>query len=275
MIAFVLGGGGLLGAVQVGMLRALVEAGVVPDLVLGTSVGAINGAAFAAQPDASAVEALTQLWQDLGRGRIFTEGLLGRAATLSRTGTHLHSSGPLRRLLESHARDRRIEDFSVRFECVAACVETARARWFDQGPVTEAVMSSCAVPGLLPPVLADGLHYVDGGLVDSVPVGRAVWAGADRIFVLQVGRLEQPLTVPRWPWQVGVMAFEIARRHRYAEVMGALPEGVEVVVLPSGAPRLATANVRYRSVSGLAERIDRAYEASRVHLAVHQPSDGR
>lgn len=123
------------------------------------------------------------------------------------------------------------------------------------------------VPGLLPPVAAGGVHYVDGGLVESVPVGRAVQLGADQVYVLQVGRLEQPLTVPRWPWEVGVLAFEIARRHRYAEVMASLPAGLEVVVLPSGAGRVATANVRYRSFPRVGERIRVAYEASSAHLA--------
>ena len=72
-------------------------------------------------------------------------------------------------------------------------------------------MASCAVPGLLPPVEIDGLHYFDGGLVDSIPVGRAVALGASVVYVLQVGRIESPLPVPTRPWEVGLVAFEIAR----------------------------------------------------------------
>ena len=89
-----------------------------------------------------------------------------------------------------------------------------------------AVLASCAVPGLLPPVEVDGEHYFDGGLVDSIPVGRAVALGASTVYVLHVGRIERPLTVPRRPWEVGLVAFEIARRHRFHEEMSALPSSV-------------------------------------------------
>ncbi len=97
--AFVLGGGGVLGAAEVGMLRALLEAGVRPDLVLGTSVGALNGAFLAADPTVEATVRLAGLWSELaGRGGVFTGSLVSRAATMARTGTHLHRSGPLRAL---------------------------------------------------------------------------------------------------------------------------------------------------------------------------------
>ena len=144
---------------------------------------------------------------------------------------------------------------------MAASIERAAARWFTDGPVTDAVLASCAVPGLLPPVEIDGEHYLDGGLVSSVPVGRAVALGARRIYVLQVGRLERPLTPPTRPWQVGLVAFEISRRHRFAEDMGAIPAGVEVVLLPSGscAPGLS---VRYRNTAAVPQRIDTAYRAT-------------
>ena len=90
-------------------------------------------------------------------------------------------------------------DLKLPFHCVAASIETASARWFSSGPVVPAVLASCAVPGLLPPVEIDGEHYFDGGLVDSIPVGRAVALGASTVYVLQVGRIESPLAVPDAP----------------------------------------------------------------------------
>ena len=108
---------------------------------------------------------------------------------------------------------------------MAASIEGACARWFSSGPLVPAVLASCAVPGLLPPVEVDGSHYFDGGLVDSIPVGRAVALGARTVYVLHVGRIERPLTVPRRPWEVGLVAFEIARRHRFHDEMSALPSG--------------------------------------------------
>ena len=87
----------------------------------------------------------------------------------------------------------------------------------------------------------DGRHHLDGGLVHSIPVGRALELGATRVFVLQVGRVEQPLTPPRRPWEVGVVAFEISRRHRYVHEMESIPDGVEVHVL-QGERSLASDN---------------------------------
>jgi hypothetical protein len=97
--AFVLGGGGVLGAYEVGMLRALSEAGVTPDVVVGTSVGAINSAFVAADP-AGAAAWLAGVWQGEALQRAFRETIFGRAARLARSGTHLHSIEPLRQMLE-------------------------------------------------------------------------------------------------------------------------------------------------------------------------------
>ncbi|MBV9593720.1 MAG: patatin-like phospholipase family protein [Actinobacteria bacterium] len=265
-VAFVLGGGGVLGATQVGMLRALVDAGIAPDLVLGTSVGALNGAVFAADPSLSSVVRLESLWSSLSESGVFGSSLFAQAARLARHRTSLHSALPLRLLLERQLDVQRIEHLRVRFECVAASIERSGAHWFVEGPITDAVIASCAVPGLLPPAEVDGEHFLDGGLVHSIPVGRATRLGARTIYVLHVGRIEQPLTPPRWPWQVGLVAFEIARRHRFVEEMASLPTDVDVHVLPSGDPDTPLATLRYRDTRRVAERIDRAYAASARYL---------
>jgi NTE family protein len=269
--AVVLGGGGVLGAVQVGMLRALLDAGVRPDLVLGTSVGAINGAVLAACPAAEVADRLESLWRSPDAAEVFAAGTVSRLRELARTRTAVHSVEPLRRALAAQLGDRHIEDLPVRFQCCAARIEDAAEHWFDRGPVVEAVLASAAVPGLLPPVQIDGSHYLDGGLVDSIPLGRAVELGARRVFVLQVGRIEQKLDPPRNPWEVAVVAFEIARRHRFARDMSAVPDDVEVHLLPAGdgaAPRWNSREaLRYRDFSGIGRRIDGAYRASEDYLS--------
>jgi len=266
--AFVLGGGGLLGAHEVGMLRALAEAGVRPDLVVGTSVGALNGALVAADPVGAAAR-LGRMWQGEELRAAFSEKLWGRAVRLVRSGTHLHSPEPLRRVLADALPGPSFADLALPFQCVAASIEAATARWFSGGPLVPAVLASCAVPGLLPPVEVDGAHYFDGGLVDSIPVGRALSLGADTIYVLQVGRIESPLAVPTRPWEVGLVAFEIARRHRFHEEMSALPENVRVHVLPTGGDRLPPGlkQFRYRDRSRVRSSIERAYTASASYLA--------
>ncbi|MGV9773697.1 patatin-like phospholipase family protein [Streptosporangium sp. NPDC003464] len=269
--AFVLGGGGVLGAHEVGMLQALDEAGIRPDVIVGTSVGALNGVMLAAAPG-DAVAALTRLWRSDVVRTAFGGSWMTRLSTLARTGTHLHSPGPLRGLLAEMLPVTSIEDLAVPFQCVAASVERATAHWFTEGPLVDAVLASCAVPGLLPPVRIGDDHFLDGGLVHSIPVGRAVALGARRVYVLHVGRIERPLVAPRRPWEVGLIAFEIARRHRFAEEMAALPADLEVHVMPAGGgtrPGVDLSQLRYRDASRISEYIERAYRASSQYLAQH------
>lgn len=264
--AFVLGGGGVLGACQVGMLRALVEHDVTPDLVIGASVGALNGAVIAAQPTAASVQQLADLWSDLAGAGILSGSVFSQAARLAKHRTYLHSAEPLRALLDEHLPVRRIEDLPVRFECVAASIEKAAAHWFSDGPIADAVVASCAVPGLFPAARIGNEHFLDGGLVHSIPIGRAVALGAKRVFVLHVGRLERPLHPPRWPWEVGLVAFEIARRHRFIEEMDQIPAGVEVHVLPTGDRNTPLVTVRHRDSARATARIEQAFQASTRYL---------
>ncbi|MGY1741653.1 MULTISPECIES: patatin-like phospholipase family protein [unclassified Blastococcus] len=265
--AFVLGGGGVLGAAEVGMLQALFEHGVRPDLVVGTSVGAVNGALVAADPTPDAVVRLRAVWEELASSGVFAGSVFARVGTLVRTRTHMHPREPLRDLLAAHLPVRTFGELRVPFQCVAASIERAAEHWFADGPLIDAVLASCAVPGLLPAVEIGGEHFLDGGLVHSIPVGRAVALGADTVYVLHVGRIDRPLRPPTRPWEVATVAFEIARRHRFAGDLAALPPGVTVHVLPSGDPTPPGAgNLRYRDFSGVRDRIDRAYAAARDSL---------
>jgi NTE family protein len=267
-IAFVLGGGGVLGANEVGMLRALLEAGIVPDMILGTSIGAVNGAVLASDPSTASVKRLTELWTSADEAGIFSGGVLSRISTLARTRTHAHPNEPLRAMLQRALPVQTIEELPVPFQCVASSIERAAEHWFTKGSIVDAVLASSAVPGLLPPVELDGENFFDGGLVNSIPVDRAVGLGAAVIFVLQVGRIEQPLTKPTKPWEVALVAFEIARRHRFASQMNDLPETVAVHVLPTGEDFRFNdlGQLRYRNMSKTIERIERAYEVSARYL---------
>jgi NTE family protein len=265
-VAFVLGGGGVLGAVEVGMVRALYDAGIKPDMVIGTSIGALNGVVLAAVPANEATERLTTLWASPAAREVFRASVARQVGQFVRSGTHAHSSRPLRNLLEP-LEGVNFEDLQTPFQCCAASIERAAEQWFSTGPVIDAVLASCAVPGLLPPVRIGDEHYLDGGLVNSIPVGRAIELGADLVYVLQVGRIERPLRAPSKPWEVAMVAFEIARRHRFARDMASLPDAVEVHVLPTGVERSDDLSpLAYRSFGRIQRRIDRAYEASQSYL---------
>jgi NTE family protein len=264
--AFVLGGGGLLGASEIGMLRALFEAGRRPDLVIGTSVGALNGALVAADPTPGCLDRLVALWQSMSTNEVFSVGL-GRLRDVARHRTHLHPITPLRDLIDRELGHARIEDLAVPFQCCAASIERAAETWFTSGPVSAAVTASCAVPGLFPPVRIGDEHFLDGGIVNSIPVGRAIELGATTVYVLHVGRISQPLTAPTRPWEVAMVAFEIARRHRFARDMAEVPDGVTVHVLPAGDVVAPTANLRYRDTKRVGVRVEQAYRAAAAYLA--------
>ncbi|ANH37729.1 NTE family protein RssA [Nocardioides dokdonensis FR1436] len=233
--AFVLGGGGALGAVEVGMLAALLERDVRPDLVLGTSVGALNGAFLAQSPDLEVIERLTALWRAVAtnRNEVYGDRPLRSMRRAVATGTHVFSAKPLTTRLREELGDVVFADLAVPFQVCAASIERAAEHWFDTGPVVDAVVASAAVPGLLPPARVGEEHFLDGGIVNSVPVARAHQLGAERIFVLQVGRYDRPLRPPRRPWEVARVSFEISRRHRMTRELAELPEHVEAHVLPA------------------------------------------
>lgn len=266
LTAYVLGGGGVLGSSEVGMVRALAEHGVRPDLVLGTSIGALNGAFIAADPGVEGAERLGTVWETVVREGVFLDNPVRQAARVARYRTHLLSNAPLRHVVERYLPVTRFEDLEVPFQCVAACIEDSSARWFAEGDLPDAVVASCSVPGLFPPVRIGARHYLDGGLVHSIPVGRALALGATRIFVLQVGRVEQPLTVPTKPWEVATVAFEIARRHRFVHEMESVPDEVELHVLPSGSTQSPNISIGQARIGRMRERMEAARAASAAYL---------
>ncbi len=182
-----LSGGGSLGAVQVGMLQALFKGGVQPDLLIGTSVGAVNAAWIAARPDYEGTLELGEIWRGLRRNDVFplspftgARGLLGRS-------NHLISSDNLRSILERHVPYSRIEHAAVSLHIVATELKSGRAAVMSSGPAVPALLASTAIPGVFPPVTIGRREYVDGGVANHAPVTVALGLGAQRIYVLPVG----------------------------------------------------------------------------------------
>jgi NTE family protein len=268
-VAFVLGGGGVRGAVHVGMLQALFEAGVRPDLVVGTSIGAINGAAVAAEPDLDVVDRLVEAWSSSVANEVYGEPWYRQIGRLARSRTHLYDPAALRRVIAGTLGDHTtFEDLRVPLAVVAASIERASEHWFDSGPLVDAILASASVPGVLPPTELGDEHFVDGGIVNSIPLGEAVRRGATTVYVLQVGRVEEPLTVPTRPSDVARVSFEIARRHRYFRELAEARKVATVHVLPSGGglpgdDRLGS----FRRLDATHRRIDRSYSSARAFLA--------
>ncbi|HEY2256558.1 MAG TPA: patatin-like phospholipase family protein, partial [Variovorax sp.] len=186
-IAFVFAGGGSLGSVEVGMLRELVRAGIQPDLVVGSSAGAINSAFFAGTPDASGVRRLADLWCNIRRSDVMPFALRSLLHILFRSQEHLVHNDALRRLLQQSLSFQFIEDAALPLHVVAADRVTGSEVVLSRGPVVEAVLASSAIPGIFPPVVINGRELVDGGVSSNTPIAAAVHLGATDLVVLPAG----------------------------------------------------------------------------------------
>ncbi|HLF41183.1 MAG TPA: patatin-like phospholipase family protein [Acidimicrobiia bacterium] len=229
--AFVLSGGGNHGCAQVGMLRALLERGLVADVVVGTSAGALTGSALAADPTLRGVDHLTTVWGSLRTEHIFPGGRFGRAWSLLSGGDHLYSNQGLATLIDRMAPAAWFSELMVPLRVIATDLATGEEVVLASGRLRPALLASAALPGSFPPVLHDHRTLVDGGVVDNVPLSHALAGPVDRVFVLNVsgGVADGPV---RNPLDVVLRAFAIARNQRFERELAAAPAGVEVVVLP-------------------------------------------
>ena len=236
-VAFVLSGGASLGAIQVGMLRALLDRGVVPDMIVATSVGAVNGAFIASHgTSAASVEELAGLWRGARRGRVFplepVTGLLGFLGARR----NLVPGAAIRRLVARNVLHERLEDLPIELHVVACDVLSGQEVLLSRGPLVDAVLASAAIPGVLPAVDWDGRLLMDGGVVNNTPLSHAVELGASEIYLLPTGGpcdLDAP---PRGALAMLLHATGLMVSQRFATEVAALPDGGRVVVLPPPCP---------------------------------------
>jgi len=184
--AFVLAGGGSLGAVVVGMLREIVAAGERPDFIVGASAGAINGAFYAADPTPAGVAALETIWRSLTSARIFGPRWMSLLALLRRRD-YLFSAARLRHLLEEHLTYGDLRAARVPLHVVASDQRSGAEVILSEGSLVDAVLASAAIPGVFPAVKIGSRDLVDGGVASNTPIGAAISLGATRLVVLPTG----------------------------------------------------------------------------------------
>lgn len=185
--AFVLSGGGSLGAVQVGMLQALFKVGIRPDMMIGTSVGAVNAAWVAGRPDYEGTVELGDIWLGMRRQDVFPLSPMASARGLLGRSNHLITNDSLRTILESHIPYERLEQAALPVHVVTTELKTGRAIIHSSGPTVPALLASTAIPGIFPPVTIGRREYVDGGVANHTPITVAIELGATEIYVLPVG----------------------------------------------------------------------------------------
>lgn len=252
---------------HVGQLRALFERGITPDLVVGTSVGAINGAVVARDPHPNVAHEMLELWQTEEARAVFGQSWTSQAGRVIRGRTYTLSAKPMVDLVAMHFPPlARIEDLELPFVTVATSIERAVEQSFDTGPLVPAVVASATVPGLLPPAKIGQEHYFDGGLVASVPLGQAVRRGATTIYVLQAGQLDKQMKVPTSMVETLNVYVDITRRNSFTHALDHVPEGVSVHVLPTGGKPKVRGLKAVMSLEHTVQRAELAYQATAAEL---------
>lgn len=239
--AFVLGGGGNLGAVQVGMLYALLETGIRPDLIVGTSIGALNGAYLSGHFDLAGIEELADLWAEVRRPDVFPLSMRSVARGLVGHRTFLFESFGLRSLINrARLGFTDIEDAPIPIHAVATDLSTGEAVVLSKGQATEVLLASSAIPGVFPPVELGGRTLIDGGVVANVPIVEADKLGASRFYVLPTlpdDISSIPTNAPAMMQRSMVLASRPAARAALANV--ASHAEVHVLPAPSSAGHLS------------------------------------
>src|SRR3954454_2394414 len=236
-VAFVLSGGASLGAVQVGMLRALVDEGIRPDLLVGTSVGAVNGAFLAGRDfTRDSVDELAELWLGLRRGQVFpldpVSGLLGFLGARK----NLVPDRALRRLINRHTDCDRLEQLATPLHVIACDVLTGTEVRLSEGPLIDAVLASAAIPGVLPPVDWNGRPLIDGGVINNTPITHALELGATEIYVLPTAGPCSLTAPPHGALGMLVYATGLMVAHRFAAETLTLDDRAGVTILPPPCP---------------------------------------
>jgi NTE family protein len=261
--AFVLSGGASLGAIQVGMLRALYERGIAPDFIVGTSAGALNGAFIASRPQTTeTADDLGGIWRGLSRGQIFPlnplTGLLGFLGSRD----HLVPDSGLRRLIGRHVERERLEELPLPLHVVAVDVVTGEELRLSSGPLVDAVMASASIPAVLAPVSWEDRELMDGGVANNTPISHAVELGAEEIYVLPTGHacaLEEP---PHAALGMALHAISLLTHRRLIDDVEKHRDDAKLVVLPPPCP-LAIAPIDFDHADTL---IERGYDDAREFL---------
>ena len=268
--AFVLSGGGSLGAVQVGMLKALSARGFQPDLLVGASAGALNAAFVAGHGfTPSSLDELGGIWRGLRRQDVFPFAPHRHLLALAGARSSLCAADGLRRLIDTNVTFDRLEDVSIPVHVVTTEVLSGREVLLSRGDPRPAVLASASIPAVLPAVEIEGRVLFDGGIADNTPISQAVALGADRVVVLPAGvacALPEP---PRSALSTAVHALTLLIVQRLVLDVAMYHDRVELIVLPPLCP-LTVSSSDFRHAALLIERAEvsagRWLDAGNHHL---------
>lgn len=252
------------------MTRALFEAGIKPDLLIGTSAGAINASFLATHPGADAVDELADVWRSLKRSTVFPARASGFLGLLGKRN-YLCKPDPLRSLLARHLGMQTFADTKVKLRVVATDLTTGHEVVLRSGNIVKAVMASASLPGILPPVEIDGRQLIDGAVINNAPLSEAVRAGADDVYLLVCGHTCAPASPPSNAVATILQAVSVLIGRQLVMDVDRYEPQCNLHVVPQVCPQ----DVLPMDFSQAERLIQRGYEHAAHWLSAPQPLSGQ
>jgi NTE family protein len=269
VVGFVLSGGASLGAIEVGMLHALYEREIAPDLIVSTSAGAVNGAYIASRtPRVETAESLAQVWRSLRSLQVFPPNPLTAVLGLLGKRDHLVPNDGVKALLAAHLQFKLLEEAPIPLYVVATDIRSGGERRLSEGDAQAAVLASTAIPGVYPAIEFEGSVLVDGGVCNNTPISDAAELGANKIYVLPTGFTCHLPTPPSGAIPMLVHAINLLINQRLAQDIQRFSQQAELIVLPPPCPL----DVLPSDFSQAARMIEQSYELASQALDHPDPA---
>ena len=263
-VGFVFSGGGPLGALQVGALKALFDHDIRPELAVGTSVGALTATWLAFDPTPLGVARLEAKWRDLKEGELFPGGRFKASwARMLMKGDKVFENSGLKKIIESTIGPGRFEDAQIPLAMTATDLDSGAEMLFTSGPVLEPLLASTAMPGIFPPVKIGNRTYIDGGVANNVPIAPAATLGARTIYVMNSTSHSLQRRPLARPMDFLLHAFTLARAQRLSLELEYFSDKVRLVLLPSVPLDFF---VPFASLEHTGTLIERSYEVTKRFL---------
>jgi len=268
--AFVFAGGGSFGAIQVGMLHSLAAHGISADMVVGSSVGALNGAFYAGDPTLKGVERLGEIWRGLKRQDVFPMSWRTVLSFLWRRDFLISHDG-IRKLIDDHIPYRNLQDAKVPVHIVTTDIISGDSIVLSEGSISQAIAASTAIPGAFAPIHYKDYYLADGAISSNTPIRVAVQKGAKRLIILPTGHACAAQAPPVGAVANALHALTLLIARQLVSELERLDPDIEYFVVPPLCPLVGSPY----DFSRTADHITRAIQTTDAWLAQHGLQEGK